>query len=94
MEWLLYLQKAFDTVNHSILLDKVNALGFSCTVKSWLASYLTGRVPKVEVGGILSEGKIVNNGVSQCSVLGPLLFLLYINDIQADFYKGWIQTEA
>lgn len=75
--------KAFDTVNHAILLDKLDALGFSCSALSWLASYLGGRTQMVEVGGILSDSLSVQNGVPQGSILGPLLFLLYINDIQA-----------
>lgn len=79
---LLDLQKAFDTENHSILFDKLSVKCFSSIVIAWLASYLTGRVQRVEVGGILSEGKLVNNGVPQGRVLGPVLFLLYINHIK------------
>lgn len=78
---LLDLQKAFDTENHSILLDKLSVKSFLSTVIAWLASYLTGRVQRVEVGGILSEGKLVNR-VPQGCVLGPVLFLLYINHMQ------------
>lgn len=71
---LLDLQKAFDTENHSILLDKLSVKSFLSTVTAWLASYLTGRVQRVQVGGILSEGKLVNR-VPQGCVLGPVLFL-------------------
>ncbi len=75
-------QKAFDTVNHSILLDKLSVMGFSSKVIAWLNSYLTGRVQRVEIDGVLSEETLVKN-VPQGSVLSPLLFLLYINDMQA-----------
>ncbi len=56
---LLDLQKAFDTVNHSILLDKLSVMGFSSKVIAWLNSYLTGRVQRVEIDGVLSEETLV-----------------------------------
>ena len=75
------LQKAFDTVNHDILLYKLNCYGFRGIINDWFRSYLLERKQKVCINGFESEVKILKHGVPQGSVLGPILFLLYINDL-------------
>ena len=77
---LIDLQKAFDTVNHGILLEKLRAIGVS---SSWFESYLSNRVQCVEVDGIRSDFVSISCGVPQGSILGPQLFLIYINDMNA-----------
>ena len=78
---LLDLQKAFDTVDHTILLNKLKWLGADDLTVQWFRSYLTGRTQVTDIGGTLSEPKGVTCGVPQGSILGPLLFLLYVNDM-------------
>ena len=73
--------KAFDTVNHSILLGKLQHYGIDGIPLSLFDSYLKNRKQQVEINGTLSDPGIIKHGVPQGSVLGPLLFLLYINDI-------------
>ena len=80
---MLDLQKAFDTVNHSVLLQKLKAIGFDSTSLGWMKSYLEGREQVVDINGSMSSPLTVNCGVPQGSILGPLLFLLYINDMNA-----------
>lgn len=80
---MLDLQKAFDTVDHRILLSKLSAIGFNDIAVRWFESYLQSRTQVVEVGGTLSQPKDVQCGVPQGSVLGPLLFLLYVNDLKS-----------
>ena len=80
---LLDLQKAFDTVNHRILLMKLEAIGLHKDAVRWFQSYLSDRHQIVDVSGTLSSEASITCGVPQGSILGPLLFLIYVNDMAA-----------
>ena len=73
--------KAFDTVSHPLLLNKLKDVGLSSATCSWFKSYLTNRNQKVLANDKLSQLKCVRYGVPQGSILGPILFTLYINDL-------------
>ena len=77
----LDLSKAFDTLNHLILLNKLKFYGLSNTPLKWFESYLYGRQQFVDFDGTASNTAMINTGVPQGSILGPLLFIIYMNDI-------------
>ena len=78
---LIDLQKAFDTINHEILLKKLEAIGFSDKCIRWLRSYLYERIFFIEIEKQLSDFGKASCGVHQVSILRPLLFLIYVNDM-------------
>ena len=75
------LSKAFDTINYGILLQKLNAYGTRGTPNLLIQNYLHNRKQYVEYGSCQSSMNTITCGVPQGSILGPLLFLLYINDM-------------
>ena len=79
---LIDLQKAFDTIDHNILLEKLKAIGFCDDTVNWFHSYLTNRAFLVSIENKYSSISKISCGVPQGSILGPLLFLMYVNDMK------------
>ena len=80
---IVYLdfKKAFDSLVHSKIITKLSAYGIEHELLSWIQAFLTGRSQRVIVENALSKPIDVGSGVVQGSVLGPLIFILFINDI-------------
>lgn len=81
------LKKAFDTVDHEILLNRLNHYAFRGIVNDWFSPYLNNRKQKTQAGQHISDKATITCGVPQGSVLGPLLLLLYVNDIHKSSNK-------
>ena len=75
---LLDLKAAFDTVDHSMLLRQLYAIGIRESALAWLTSYLSDRTLAIKIGDVVSRQQRLECGVPQGSVLGPLLFTIYI----------------
>lgn len=88
------LKKAFDTVSHCLLLNKLNDIGITGTALKIFKSYLSNRTQVVKIGQTKSKHNAITYGVPQGSILGPLLFLIYINSIHTIGLKGDIALYA
>ena len=84
------LKKAFDTINHSILIDKLEHYGVRCTAKKWIMNYLSGRQQYVQIDNVHSGCKKVIHGIPQGSILGKKLFITYINMCNASSFFKYI----
>ena len=93
---VIYLDfsKAFDKVDHQIVLQKIKQLGITGNIHHWLKSFLTDRYQSVVVNGVKSDPQRVISGVPQGSVLGPLIFLILIGDIDEEISYSDVKSFA
>ena len=75
------LSKAFDSLDHQILINKLKKCGFQNAELNWFRNYLTNRLQYITYNNKSSSYKKITTGVPQGSILGPLLFLIYVNDL-------------
>ena len=90
----LDFSKAFDKVDHKIVLNKLKQLGVTGKLYCWIESFLTERYQTVVVNGVKSKPQKVISGVPQGSVLGPLIFLILIGDIDKDIHHCFVKSFA
>lgn len=87
-------KKAFDLIDHDILLTKLETYGITSRELMLLTSYLKGRRSSVAIGGVQSEYRLITHGVPQGSVLGPLLFIIFVNDLPNSVSQSTVDIYA
>ena len=88
------LKKAFDTIDHNLLLTKLPRYGGGNQTLKWFSSYLRARFQRVEIDGNLSTPAEIQSGVPQGLIVGPLLFIMYINDLPSSVHLSRVMLYA